>query len=456
MAVKPLVFKCAGVLIVGGILALWASFTTAAEPMLAPAPSAEPLSAEASQATAPQSLQPQPASQLSADDDECCPELCGAACASPPGSVWLRADYLMWFTSGVRLPPLVTTSVGTPPVNEAGVLGLSTTRILYGDSTALNDGRSGVRTTIGTWIDRCHRWGVEIDYFTLGERSNGFSADSTTTPILTRPFFNVQTGVQASELVGYPGVSSGPVTVDVKDYFQSAGAILTYNLGCCSGCETCDPCEDECVSCVPMTFGRRTDLIAGFRYYTLSDALTVHETPTLLQSVAPHSEIATFDIHDNFRAKNDFYGTELGLRTQLYRGRWSLDILTKLAIGNTHSAVNINGTTDMTANGKTSNFTEGILAGSTNSGVFERDEFTVIPELTLELGYQVNCHWRAYVGYDLLYWGNISRAAEQVDLNLDPRNFPPSDTAGLPFPAFAGRTSAFWAQGVNIGTEFRF
>ena len=80
----------------------------------------------------------------------------------------------------------------------------------------------------------------------------------------------------------------------------------------------------------------------------------------------------------------------------------------------------------------------------------------MIPQLGVELGYQVNCHWRAYVGYNVLFWGCVSRAADQIDLNLDPRNFPPSQEGGLPFPAFPGRTSCFWAQGVNMGTEFRF
>ena len=87
-----------------------------------------------------------------------------------------------------------------------------------------------------------------------------------------------------------------------------------------------------------------------------------------------------------------------------------------------------------------------MLAGGTNSGTYQRDEFTVIPQLGLELGYQVNCHWRAYIGYNLLYWGSVARAADQIDLNVDPRNFPPITQPGLPFPQFPGKTDSFWRR----------
>ena len=145
------------------------------------------------------------------------------------------------------------------------------------------------------------------------------------------------------------------------------------------------------------------------------------------------------------------------MRTQLYRGRWSLDILTKIAMGNNHQTVTIEGQTVQTPQGGASQtFAAGILAGGSNSGVYQRDNLTLIPELNLELGYQWNCHWRAFIGYDILYWGAVTRAADQIDLNVDPRNFPPPTEGALPFPQFPGKFSDFWAQGVNLGAEFRY
>ena len=149
--------------------------------------------------------------------------LCG-----PPGRIWLRADYLLWWTSGMRLPPLVTTSPqGTDPA-QAGVL--RNAEILYGEQTIDTGGRSGFRTTIGLWLDSCHLWGAEVDYFNLGEQGNGFYQDSPTgNPILARPFFNVQTNQPGSVLVSYasqPGHAdraTGSIGVDANDYFQSGG-----------------------------------------------------------------------------------------------------------------------------------------------------------------------------------------------------------------------------------------
>jgi hypothetical protein len=388
-------------------------------------------------------------------------DFCGLPICSPPGRFWLRAEYLMWATSGSKLPPLVTTSPVGTPVSQAGVLGQPGTQILSGDETIACDGRSGYRTTIGMWLDCCHRWDLEFDYFSLGQRDTTFSADSSTNAILARPFFNVQTNQEASELVSYPGTATGSISVTGKNYFQSAGASLSYNLcSCNSCCDPCDPCDDTCpAECCPLALHCcRTDLLLGLRYYDLNDSLVIHETPSLLATTPTHPVLATFDIHDNFITRNEFYGGEIGLRTELYRGRWSLNILTKIAVGNTHETVDINGQTNITAGGVTTPYNVGIFAGppGTNSGTYHQDLFTLIPQLGLELGYQLTCHWRTYVGYDVLYWGSVALAGPQIDRHLDPRNFAPQQAGGLPFPTFPGQQSAFWAQGLHVGAEFRF
>jgi hypothetical protein len=76
--------------------------------------------------------------------------------------------------------------------------------------------------------------------------------------------------------------------------------------------------------------------------------------------------------------------------------------------------------------------------------------------LGTEISFQATCHCRLFVGYNLIYWGNVSRSSDQIDLNLDPRNFPPQIPGGLPFPSYQDKTSNFWAQGINLGAEFRF
>ena len=192
-----------------------------------------------------------PANSQCAEEGECA-DFCGAAVCSPPGKYWLRADYLAWWTSGTKLPPLVTTSPSGTSADQAGVLVLPGTTVLFGDATMGDDMRSGFRTTFGMWLDPCHRWDVEFDYLSLGERSNEFSMFSTGFPILARPFFNVETNAQASELVAYPGVLQGTVAADARTYFQAAGITFSRNLcSCDSCCESCDCCEETCGGALP-------------------------------------------------------------------------------------------------------------------------------------------------------------------------------------------------------------
>jgi len=383
---------------------------------------------------------------------------CGVPLCSPPGRFWVRADWLMWWTSGENLPPLVTTSPQGTPQAQAGVLGQPGTTVLFGDSTIFDGGRAGVRITFGGWLDNCHRWGLEADWLTLGGKSIDDSQSSLGNPILARPFFNVETDAQDSQLKAFPNVATGSVDVVGNDYFESVGMTLRYNL-CCSSCgdvceESCGAsCDNQCgaESCNPCClYYCRTDLLVGYRHYLLGDNLSIGE------DVFDTRFNARYQITDTLNTRNEFNGTEIGLNTELHRGRWSLGLLAKMALGKSHETAIINGTTTIN-NGATSiTYPEGIYATQSNSGVHTRDQFVVIPQLGAEMGYQITSRWRAIVGYNLLYWAPVMRAGEQIDLNVDPRNFAPPLADALPFPAYLARQTNFWAQGINVGTELRF
>ncbi|MCA9199315.1 MAG: BBP7 family outer membrane beta-barrel protein, partial [Planctomycetales bacterium] len=60
----------------------------------------------------------------------------------PSGHFWARAEYLLWWTKGMNVPPLVTTSPGTALPQNAGVLGQDTS-VLYGDGDILDNARNG-------------------------------------------------------------------------------------------------------------------------------------------------------------------------------------------------------------------------------------------------------------------------------------------------------------------------
>ena len=405
------------------------------------------------------------AEQVTVEDEGV--EFCGLPICSPPGRFWLRADYLMWWTSGMKLPPLVTTSPQGTPQTEAGVLGQPTTTVLFGGETVNNDGHSGFRTILGMWLDACHVWGVEFEYFSPGGQSSSFNQTSAGDPILARPYRDVVANQENSLFVAFPGFTSGTTTsdiagtiaVDAREYFQSVGFATLYNL--CSRNACCDPLDpSDCPMIVtdpPLLFGRRIDLLTGLRYYNLSDSVAIVQNMTVTDR-GNANNVTAFDVHDTFRARNDFYGGEIGLRAQAYRGRWSLEATTKIALGGNHQTVNIDGQSTVTPPGGSLQ-PPGFLAANSNIGTYQRDVFAMIPQLNLELGYQWNCHWRAHVGYDVLYWGEVARSSDQIDVNVDTQNtvFRTTPvTSVTPFPAFPNRQSSFYAHGVNVGAEYRF
>jgi hypothetical protein len=197
----------------------------------------------------------------------------------------------------------------------------------------------------------------------------------------------------------------------------------------------------------------RTDLLIGYRHYLLGDNLAISE------DIFDNRFQSRFQITDYFRTRNEFNGTEIGLNTELRRARWSLGLTAKMAMGNSRETANINGTTTINNGITTVTYPEGIYAVQSNSGVHVHDQFVIIPQFAAEVGCQVTCRWRAFVGYNILFWAPVMKAGDQIDLNIDPRNWPPPDPAlgtPTPFPAYLARQTTFWAQGINVGAEYRF
>ncbi|MDA1056147.1 MAG: BBP7 family outer membrane beta-barrel protein, partial [Planctomycetota bacterium] len=111
--------------------------------------------------------------------------VCGGG---PTNCWWVRGDYLLWWTDGLRTPPLATTSPNATAQAAAGVLDQGATTLFGGD--LLTASRSGGRIRFGTWLGAGRCIGVEGEYFALGDINDNFAATSTGDPIITRPFFN--------------------------------------------------------------------------------------------------------------------------------------------------------------------------------------------------------------------------------------------------------------------------
>ncbi len=386
-------------------------------------------------------------------------------CCTPSGGYWFQTDYLLWWTRGSQLPALITTSpVGTPP----GVLGNQTTEVLFGDERVNGDGQSGYRITFGHWIDCTATVGMEGDYFDLGGNTTRYSSGiSSGDPVLARPFYDVVNDRQSSQLIAYPDRAAGEGRVKAWDRFKSAGARMRYNIcnriTCCQsscGADSCgvDPCGGG-LSCYTTRNARsfRLDFLAGYRYYQLNGNLEISEEVISLDPGGPMAVGTMFDIDEIFRASNEFNGAELGLEAEFCRGRWSLELLGKMALGSNYRVVTINGITNITVPGQaTATHAGGLLALPTNMGSFADDKFAIIPQFGIELGYRLNRHLQFHAGYNFIYWTDVIRAGDQIDMGINPSQIPPGTLSGEARPAFEFADSDFWAHGLNLGLEVTF
>ena len=341
----------------------------------------------------------------------------------------------------MNVPPLVTTSPDGTLLDEAGVLGQPGTSILFGNTALNSDARSGGRFTLGLWLDPRRCRGVEATYMMLGEETERFEASSDGVPILARPFFNTATGEEDALLIAFDGVDDlanayvrrGSILVGATTRFQGAGVLSRRGLS-----------QER----------TRFDFLFGYQFYRLDDELLIEQAFTVEEDpiVPVGTSVELFDLFDT---RNDFHGAQLGVVFRRRGCRWSIETLMKLGLGGTHSQVVIDGSTIATLGDVTDTTLGGLLARPSNIGVYERDQFAVIPELGVTLGYDVTPGLRATFGYTFIYWSKVARPGDQIDLDVVLPPLGEGDEEGEQ-PEFSWVTTDFWAQGLHFGLEYAF
>ena len=342
----------------------------------------------------------------------------------------------------IRLPPLVT--AGSPgdllvPGVSAGALDRPGSVVLFGNSEANADLRSGARIMAGWWFgdDRCI--GIEGGGFFLGRQTDDFTATSFGSPILARPFFNVLTGRQDVEFVAEPGNAAvagvgartplaGTVSVSAQNSFWGAEANLRTHLW--GGC------------------GSNVDLIGGYRYLGLDDTLTISEN---LQSFNTATPLA-FTGLDSFKTINRFNGGQVGLKGEWHWNRWSLDGRTIIALGNVSEEVDVFGM--KVANGAASGG-DLLTQVGTNIGVHRREPLRLVagsraqPRLP---GHRPHARHRR-----LRLPVPERRGAGRRSGEPDGQPEPAARRGGRAGSAGVHRAAVgLLAQGINFGLEFRY
>jgi hypothetical protein len=395
---------------------------------------------------------------------------CGCCGGGPCGYLWdevhshrrfyVREEYLYWKGKGNPLPALVTTApVGTPQ-EFAGVLGEPETTVLYGQNRANDDWRSGGRITAGMWLVDGEFLGVEGHYLGLEDDTDRFFAQGEFSqggngPILARPFTEVVqtdplnpnsvTSTPASSLLAFPNFDDngnivdldGQISVQSKVSTQSAGLLLRKLLW------------------IEFTKNWRVDALGGYRYFRLNDGVTIHDFWT--ETGGPLGN-AAFTSYDYFQARNEFHGGELGLAGSIFFGRFSLEAIGKLALGNLHQTVKIDGTSFVSVAGsqfvETGNYR--LLTQPTNDGRYKRDVFAVIPETNLNLRFDLTRNVRLIAGYNFIYMSQAQRSGKAIDLNVNTSQIG-GTLLGPAVPKFKfSNDNGYWLHGMNAGVEVRW
>jgi hypothetical protein len=164
----------------------------------------------------------------------------------------------------------------------------------------------------------------------------------------------------------------------------------------------------------------------------------------------------TTTTRDDFLFHNQFRGAQLGLRLEYEYSNFSVQLTGKMGLGVVHEVQNVSGSSTLLGAGPAVTLPGGILVPN-GSHRAVHDQFAVLPEADLRLGYELNGCISFQVGYSFLW---LNRAVRPSDGLL------PVNTAGSPTsPQFATNTAGgsvpftergFFAHGVSFGIAYRY
>ncbi len=353
--------------------------------------------------------------------------------------VYAGVDLLIWWLRSAHLPPLVTT--GDFADNPIGAFGQPGTRLLFGNDNVDAGTFTGARFTVGVQSRSNPNLSVETTWFFLGEEHSRFHAASPGTPgslIITRPFLNLDAGLQDADVVALAsaevGIRAGSIDVD---YSQRLWGFEFNAKSMRSSCSD-----------------RQLYVLAGFRFLSLEESLDITEASRDL----PFTRGTADFIRDSFEGSNHFYGFQIGAGADVQRGCWTISVVGKLALGVNHREMNLSGFTFSVnqATGETATAGTGLLVQASNRGNHDDCAFAVAPEIGINVRRQITERLSVSAGYSFLYLSDVARPGEHVDLRIGVQTLPAGPT-GVQAPVFPGiRDADFWAQGFNIGVVYKF
>jgi hypothetical protein len=366
--------------------------------------------------------------------------VCGSQ--GPPYKWWLEGDYDLWWLKRNNFPALLVSA----PAAGAGAPG---TVLLAGGNDLDRSLRNGGGLTLGGWFTDYQGFGIEGSFFVMETSNKSFAfggPGATGTNSIVRPFFDVLAGGPGFAPVVVPGFVSGSAAGAAEGLdcdsgrFNSAGFDFIGNLCCDRDC--------------------RLDLLVGYRYFGLADRFGMSTTSVATTTVLlPNGALAN-SVTDRISTSDNFNGGEIGLRGEWHGDCWLIRATARVAFGATDEGADLSGSTfSLSPLGVPTVSNGGFLVRPSNAGSFSATDFAVVPQAELKVALRV-CDWlRLTAGYTVLYWSNVARAGDQVNVAINrlevPSLAPPTGFIAAQ-PATLIKCSDFWAHGATVGIEVRW
>jgi hypothetical protein len=195
----------------------------------------------------------------------------------------------------------------------------------------------------------------------------------------------------------------------------------------------------------------------GYQFLCYSERLGVVQS--VHPTSGPFTAGTTILSSDSFSASNIFNGVDMGVRTEFRYGPVSLEVLGKVAGGQVRHRVNIMGSQQVNVPGAAPVVNQGgLLALSSNIGTFENHILTLVPQVGVNVGWDLTRNVHLFTGYSVLWWPDVMRPGEEVDVGINPGLIPPAQRApGSPSrPMFLDAKSTIWAQALSVGLEVKY
>jgi hypothetical protein len=349
-------------------------------------------------------------------------------------------DYMPLWMRAPNVGALATSGSPNDPI--PGAIGQPGTHVINPE-TFTHGAITAGRVTMVYWLSDTKRASLEGNFFIAEQTSRLFSVSSNGAPssaTLARPFFDPNFNEQNADPRALPNTLAGSINMNLMTRLLGAEAYARWLVS-----EAYSPADGFSVS-----------VLGGVRWIDLEEKYLGNDLTTEL----PLHTGTTTNIQDNFTTFNQFFGGEFGAQAKF---RWEHNLFCelqgKLALGENFQRLEVRGFTSITdSNGNVvaTSGRQGLYAQPSNVGNHDRAVFAMVPEGSVNLGWDICDFLRLRVGYTFFYLTQALRPADQIDhtVNIQPLNFP--GQIGPARPQVTLHETNFWVQYVSFGVEFLF